>query len=385
MDWLSWISLESWQHLLQQPLYGNGLLNWLSALGITLIAYITLSLSKMIIGGRVLAMGDLTHSEPIRFTGKLIKNTHPLTLLALSLFIGSHLLELPAGVERLFRAIPALTLLFQLACWGNGFIEFLQNQYIDQKENEQERLVMKTMLGPIRFVVLLTLWSVLLLAGLSNLGINITALIAGMGVGGIAIALAVQNILGDLFASMSIVIDKPFVIGDFIIVDNMLGTVEYIGLKTTRVRGLGGEQLIFSNSDLLGSRIRNFKHMEERRIVFHFRVIYQTPIEQVAQIPGLVSDIIGKIPQARLDRAHFKGFGESSLEFEVVYHVLDPAYAVYMDVQQEINLALMKRFRELDIKFALPARTLYVTNKAAPLKVHQTHEVDEDALKSPAC
>jgi small-conductance mechanosensitive channel len=200
---------------------------------------------------------------------------------------------------------------------------------------------------------------------LDNLGVNITGLVAGLGIGGIAVALAVQNILGDLFASLSIVLDKPFMIGDYVVVDTLSGTVEHIGLKTTRIRSLSGEQLIFSNNDLLKSRIRNYKRMEERRIVFGFGVIYQTPVEKLIRIKKQVAEIIEKQEHARLDRVHFKEYGDSSLNFEVVYFVDDPAYALYMDIQENINLELFRRFTEEGIEFAYPTRTLYVQHTQA--------------------
>jgi small-conductance mechanosensitive channel len=217
-----------------------------------------------------------------------------------------------------------------------------------------------TTIGALRFIAKLVLWTAVLLLALDNLGLDITTLVAGLGVGGIAVALALQSVLGDLFASLSIVLDKPFVIGDFIIVGDFLGTVEHIGLKTTRVRSLSGEQLVFSNGDLLSSRIRNYKRMAERRIVFGFGVVYQTPAEQLEAIPGMVREFIESLEKTRFDRAHFKGFGNFSLDFEVVYYVLVPDYNIYMDIQQQINLALYRRFEQDGIEFAYPTQTLYV-------------------------
>ena len=212
------------------------------------------------------------------------------------------------------------------------------------------------------------LWILLFLVALDNFGADVTTLIAGLGVGGIAIALAVQNILGDLFASFSIVLDKPFIIGDFIIVGDHLGTVEYIGLKTTRLRSLSGEQLIFSNTDLLGSRIRNYKRMYERRVVFSVAVVYQTPEEKLAAIPEMIREIVEAQAQIRFDRAHFKDFGAYALNFEVVYWILSPDYNLYMDIQQTINLAIFRQFNETGIAFAYPSQTLFLdrTEKGGP-------------------
>jgi small-conductance mechanosensitive channel len=208
------------------------------------------------------------------------------------------------------------------------------------------------------FLASLAIWAVLILAGLSTLGFEISALVAGLGVGGVAAALAVQSILGDLFASLSIYFDRPFHIGDFIVVGEEMGTVERIGLRTTRVRSLGGEQIVFANGDLTKSRIRNYKRMDERRVVFAFGVEYGTPLEQLRQVPDIVKSIIEARDGTRFDRAHFKEFGDFALSFEVVYFVLSPDYNAYMDHQQAVNLEVFAQFRERGIQFAFPTQTL---------------------------
>lgn len=206
------------------------------------------------------------------------------------------------------------------------------------------------------------LWSLVLLLILDNLGLNVSALIASLGIGGIAVALAVQNILGDLFASLSIAIDKPFVIGDFIIVDDLMGTVEHVGLKTSRIRSLGGEQIVFSNNDLLKSRIRNYKRMQERRVVFAIGVTYGTAEKELERIPDIIRQAIEAQPAARFDRTHFKGFGAFSLDFEAVYYVRQADYNVYMDAQQAINLQLVRDFAAKGIDFAFPTQTLHIAS-----------------------
>lgn len=256
-----------------------------------------------------------------------------------------------------------IALLTQAALWSIALLSFWITGYMQKRAPEDAATA--TTISALRFLGKLAIWSVVLLLALENLGMDITALVAGLGVGGIAVALALQKVLGDLFASLSIVLDKPFVIGDFIIVDEYLGSVEHIGLKTTRVRSLSGEQLVFSNNDLLSSRIRNYKRMAERRIVFSFGVVYQTARDKLVEIPGMVREIIEGLEMARFDRAHFKAFGDSSLNFEVVYYVLAPDYNVYMDLQQTINLELYRRFDEQGIEFAYPTRTLYVRQEGA--------------------
>jgi small-conductance mechanosensitive channel len=204
------------------------------------------------------------------------------------------------------------------------------------------------------------LWSVLLLAILANMGVNITAFVASLGVGGVAVALAVQSILSDLFASLAIGLDKPFEIGDFIVFGDVAGSIEHIGLKTTRIRSLSGEQIVCSNTELLKNTIHNYKRMSERRILFGFGVTYDASPEQLREIPQIVKQAVESAGNTRFDRAHFKQFGESSLDFEVVYYVTEPGYNVYMDIQQHINLDLMTALANNAVEFAFPTRTLHV-------------------------
>ncbi|MDD5439928.1 MAG: mechanosensitive ion channel family protein [Candidatus Omnitrophica bacterium] len=208
-------------------------------------------------------------------------------------------------------------------------------------------------------IIRLVIWSLGVLFVLSNLGINVSALVAGVGIGGVAVALAAQAILGDAFSAVSIFLDKPFAVGDFIIIDDHMGTVEYVGIKTTRVRSLSGEQLIFSNSDLTRSRIKNYKRMDSRRVAFKIGVVYNTPVEVLKKVPAIVKDIVGGMQGVRLDRVHFQSFGDFSLNFEIVYYVLSADYNIYMDKQQEMNFALMEAFKRDGIEFAYPTQTLY--------------------------
>ena len=225
------------------------------------------------------------------------------------------------------------------------------------------------------------LWTTVAILILSTFGIEVTPLLAGLGVGGIAVGFALQQILGDIFCSVAIVLDRPFEVGDFIIIGDYMGTVERIGVKTTRVRSLGGEQIIFPNSDLLDSRIRNYKRMAERRVVFKFGVIYATPPRTSEQIPGLVRGSSRAIDQTRFDRAHFAVFGDSSLDFEVVYYVLSPDYNLYMDIQQQINLALVRAVASLGADFAFPTRTLYFAPDTAPVKADVRLPDGADSLR----
>ncbi|RJP66738.1 MAG: mechanosensitive ion channel family protein [Ignavibacteriales bacterium] len=208
------------------------------------------------------------------------------------------------------------------------------------------------------------IWGIGLVFLLDNLGFQISAVIAGLGIGGIAIGLAAQTVLGDLFSYFVIFFDKPFKVGDFITVDTKAGTVEKIGIKTTRVESITGEQIIFSNSDLTNARVHNFKKMEKRRIVFKFGVTYNTSTDKLRQIPDIVKEIINTVEGAQFDRAHFFAYGDFSLVFEIVYYVLSANYLEYMDFQHEINLKLNEEFNKQQIKFAYPTQTIYINNDA---------------------
>ncbi len=205
------------------------------------------------------------------------------------------------------------------------------------------------------------LWSLGVLLILSNFGVNISSLIAGLGIGGVAIAFALQNILGDLFSSFAIFFDKPFEVGDFIIIGDHLGTVEKIGIKSTRLRSLDGEEIVISNAELTSTRIRNFKKMQKRRVAFGFGVTYETPAEKLREIPDLVRAIVEGVGETTFDRAHFKSFGDSSLDFEVVYLIPTADYNRYMDIQQDINFKLKETLESRDIEFAYPTQRLYVS------------------------
>jgi small-conductance mechanosensitive channel len=213
-------------------------------------------------------------------------------------------------------------------------------------------------------MVYLVIWAGVVLFALDNLGVDITALVAGLGIGGVAIALALQNVLGDLFASLAIVLDKPFVLGDFVRVDDMVGTVEHVGLKTTRIRALSGEQLVFANNDILGSRLQNFGRMFERRIVFTVGVTYQTPRASLEKIPGIIQDAIEAQDDVRFDRSHLSAYGDFSINFESVWFVLSPDFATYMDRQQAIYFAIHEAFEHAAIEFAYPTQTLFLERGA---------------------
>jgi small-conductance mechanosensitive channel len=357
--WHAWLT--------QYELYDNSVGRWLAAVGVFLLAMLTLFLVRSILVRRAEHWAKLTRSDWDDALFEALQRTKGWFLIIVAAFVASFVLVFPVETrdrtKDLVQTVVILALLVQLGLWGNVLITSGVGRYVKRRTDDDPASVMT--ITALAFLGKVVLFSLLLLLALDNLGIEVTALITGLGVGGIAVALAVQNILGDLLASLSIVFDKPFVLGDFIIVGSEMGTVERIGLKTTRVRSLSGEQLVFPNNDLLQSRIRNYKRMAERRVVFSLGVTYDTPREKLEQIPQVIREVIEARDQVRFDRAHFQKFGDFSLIFEIVYYMLTPDYNRYMDIQQAINLALYERFEQMGVEFAFPTQTLFLEKAPA--------------------
>lgn len=349
--------------LLNTSFYDNTLSTWLIALLVAVVTAVVLRILKALGGRHIARLAARTETTWDDALVELLRHTKWLFLLIVALFAGSLLLALPVRVRGIANAVAAVALIVQAGIWLNAVILFWLEGYRQRKLKEDPASV--TTMSAVSFVGRLVLWLVILLLVLDNLGVNVTALVAGLGVGGIAVALAVQNILGDLFASLSIILDKPFTVGDFLIIDDCMGSVEHIGLKTTRIRSLSGEQLVLSNADLLGSRIRNYGRMFERRVVFNLGVTYQTPREKLIKIPTIIREAVEAQASTRFDRSHFKEYGDFSLNFETVYYVLVPDYNTYMDIQQAINLRTHERFEEEAIEFAYPTQTLHLVREGA--------------------
>ena len=338
--------------------YANPVRTWLVALLVACLVFAGVKLAALAIVRGLARLSGRTHTQMDDVLAEVFRSTRGWFVVVVSLFAGSLLLALPPALRSFVQQVAVLTLLAQLGVWGRVGIRSQVELYTARKVVDDAASV--TTVRALGFLATLVLGSVLVLMALANLGIDITALVAGLGIGGVAIALAVQNILGDLFASLSIVLDKPFVYGDFIVVDDLMGTVEHVGLKTTRLRSISGEQLVFSNSDLLRSRIRNYKRMVERRVVFQVGVVYQTPPETLRRIPELLRGVVERHPDLRFDRSHLKELGASSLNFEVVYYVLGSEYNHFMDRQQDVCLDAFRLFEEEGIEFAYPTQTVHL-------------------------
>lgn len=362
------LSEQTWQErldtLLKIEFYGNDLRRWTYSFGGAVIVFFLLYVIRWFILWRLRRLKD---SDPQSLASSIIEvvgRIRPTFFFILALYIASSFLVLQNSDEEWINRLMYIALVLQVTVMAGYFVKQWIFQYLSRKAKRDETSM--SAMAILNFISMLVIWSIAVMLVLQNLGYEITGLVTGLGIGGVAVALAVQRILGDLFASLSIVLDKPFVQGDFIIFDTFLGNVEQIGIKTTRIRSLTGEQIVCSNSDLLNARIRNFKRMHERRVVFALGVTYQTPAEKLETIPETIKEIIEPISSTRFDRAHFKEFGNFSLNFEIVYYVLTSDYAIYMDIQEEINLKIYRKFAEEGIEFAYPTQTVFVEGGDQP-------------------
>lgn len=339
----------------------HSLLQWLIAAAVAATVAIAFSAGLTLVRVRVRAWASSTAGHLDDIVADALHATRRWFVLAIALGASTRVLTLPERAEDAVVSILAIAVILQAGLWLHTAIGSWLCHNLDGRASADAPGA--TTAAIIGFIARVVLWALVLLMMLDNLGFDITALVASLGIGGVAVALAVQNILGDVFASLAIALDKPVVIGDFIVVGDVMGTVERVGLKTTHLRSLSGELIVLSNADLLNSRIRNYKRMFERRVLFRFGVTYQTPADKLSAIPPLVRRLIEEESLARFDRAHFSAFGDSALEFEVVYFVRDPDYNRYMDVHQAINLKLIAALGKEGVEFAYPTQTIHL---AAP-------------------
>lgn len=359
-----------WPATLNETTYmDNSLTQWLSFLLLSLALYtIVMSVAKLAVK-KVDIYTSHTKRNWDDVITLMLKKTSRVVVAIVLLVVSASILGFSDQSLTFFRNMMKVALFFQAAIWGNELVALMLKRYLNRRNRQGQHTteIHLSAYSAVSITAKFVLWTVLFLLLLDNLGVNISALVTGLGIGGIAIALAVQNILGDIFASLTIVLDKPFEVGDFIIVGDKMGTVESIGLKTSRISSLSGEQLVFPNKKLVETEIQNFKRMQTRRIVFTFGVVYECSSEQLKRVPEIVKSILSTFDNAKLDRVHLQKFGESSIDYEVVYIMQVPDYNVYMDVQQEINLQLFERLGAEGIEFAYPSRTVFVRSEEPDL------------------
>lgn len=345
--------------LLDTILWGNGLRMWLIALLIAAGLFLLLLAIRSLLRRRFKTLSERRETlGTYDLLYQVVSQTKISFLLLLSLIAGSFALRLPFQDTRLIENIFKVGLILQGGFWISTIVSHSINRRI--QDGMQDQPARATTMNAVRLVLTIAVWTIVLLMALQNLGVRVDTLIASLGVTGIVVGLALQNVLGDLFASLSIALDQPFVIGDSISVGDFSGTVEHIGLKSTRVRSISGEQVVFSNSDLLNSRIRNYKRMTRRRVVFTLGVTYQTSAEKVQRVLEICRAAVERHAMAAFDRAHFKAFTDSALQFEIVYYLETAEYNLFMDLQQAINLEILQRFEEEGIHFAYPTQTVFV-------------------------
>lgn len=347
--------MESW--LTAKVFLGIPVYEWLYAALISSVLYLVFYNVLQFSMKKLAVIAERTAIKLDDVVIEVMRSTQQWAILLFSMLLGARFLDLPLKWEiRLDHAL-FITIGIQFAVWFNKGVGIWAREHLVAADGPTPAVnpVITTVLS---WIFRVFIWSILLLTILDNVGVNITAFVASLGVGGVAVALAVQNILSDLFASLAIGLDKPFEVGDFIIFGDVVGAIERVGLKTTRIRSISGEQIICSNTELLKNTIHNYKRMADRRVVFNFGVNYATPPEMVARIPQIVRDAIESQEKTRFDRSHFKEFGPSALIFETVYFVTDTDFNLYMDIQQNINLYLMQEFKANNIWFAFNTMTL---------------------------
>ena len=331
--------------------------DWIIAAVLVVIVMVVVRTVIGIALRRLSAIASKTETDVDDLVTELLEKTKFLFVALLALYAGSFSLTLSQEVGAVLSTTLVLGLLAQGAFWANGIVNYMLGSWARQKFQADPTI--STALGSVGFLIRFAVWSTFIMLALANLDIDIGPLIASLGIGGVALALALQGVLGDLFASLSIIFDKPFAVGDSIQVGDLSGTVEHVGLKSTRVRSVTGEQLVFSNGDLLGSRIRNYQRREERRCAFTLGVTYDTPSEKLERIPDLIREIIESRENTRFDRCFFMVFGDSALNFETVYYILVPDFKTYGETHHAVNLEIFRRFGEEGIEFAYPTQTVY--------------------------
>ena len=333
--------MQALLEVMNRQFLGNTVEDYLISAVVFIGVLVGLPIGKAIILRRLKTLSQRTANDFDDQLHDLLRRiVGPFVYLFTALYGGTIFLTLPENVGGLLQALFVIILMIKVAQFLQGITVYGIRKWTEQtaKEDPINAAMLKNMTWIARFMI----WAATLLFLFDNLGINITAFVASLGIGGVAVALAAQSVLGDAFSSFAIFMDKPSQVGDFIIVGDLRGTVEHVGVKATRIRSLGGEELIFSNSDLTSSRIKNYKRMQERRVVFSVGVVYQTPVEKVKAISPMIKRVIEEHQNARFDRAHFKSFGDFALIYEVVFYVLRPDYNTYMDLQQSINFKLIE-------------------------------------------
>ena len=343
------------EDFLNQVYFNNQVVDYLQALAVVLVGVVALNVFRSIILKRIEAWSAKTETTIDDFIVLLLKKAVSPLLYVGIVYVAAHILIISAGVKRGLDIAGMAAIAYYVAKAATMFIAYGAGEYL--RRSGQSQALSKSINGMMKVAGFLV-WAVAAIFLLDNLGFKVSTVLAGLGIGGIAIGLAAQSVLQDVFSYFSILFDKPFTIGDFIVVGDHKGTVENLGVKTSRIRSVDGELIVLSNRTLTDSIVRNYKHMEARRATFSLGVTYETSLTQLKAIPAILEKIIKNAGNAKFDRAHFKSYGAFSLDFEVVYYVLNGDYNQYMDIQQQINFAVKEEFNQRGIVFAYPTQTI---------------------------
>lgn len=344
------------------------LISWALALVSTAAVFFILRFIRKALSTQWKHLAEERASAPFEYAARLTAKTQDWFIAVVAVGLGVQWLYLSATLVAILTGIFETAAYFQFAVWAAALVSIYFGRKVSASIGENAGAA--TTLNAIGVVAQVVIWTLVILLVLENVtGMHVSSLIASLGIGGIAVGLAVQKILGDLFASLTIVLDKPFKIGDYIQVDALSGTVEQIGLRSTRLRSLSGELLIFSNSDLLSSRLKNFKDQKQRRVVFRFQISSQVPSETLAKIPGWVQGAVITRPEAQFARAHLAELASGAYIFETVYSLSDPGYDLFMDVQQTIYLRLISKMEEAGIAWAIQPGLPFVATELSQTKM----------------
>lgn len=350
--------MNSFQEILHIKIFGNTVLAWSLATVAFLVTFTVLPLLK----GYLLRLAKRpTHVREfgaVQLLLRLIPRTSRLFMWVLAVNVGERFLDFPAKVESALHIMILVGIWFQVGLWAMTVVQFMLERH--QRERGIADTNFTSSMGIIGFVARAVIWSLVVLLMLDNLGINITALVAGLGIGGVAIALAVQTVLGDLLASLSITLDKPFSVGDGLNVDGIGGTVEQIGIRSTRLRSVDGEQIIISNTDMVKSRVKNYGRMRERRGIVNLSLSQSTSVDKVKKVPSIIEAAIKEQKNVRFERAYFKEISPTAFNFEATYFVTTADYNMLVAAQQGVNIKILEAFAGEDIEFAPPTQTVKV-------------------------
>ncbi|MEX0899028.1 MAG: mechanosensitive ion channel family protein [Steroidobacteraceae bacterium] len=353
--------MDELQELASRVYLGNELQAWAAAATSFALWFTVLPLVRAVVLRRLEKLHPAQSADALELALALLGATTRLFLVAVAAWLSLRWLVIPPSIDRTIGIALLVIAWFQVGLWSMTLV----TRFLHARQRTQGAEGAAS-LNILRFIAVTAVWAVALLMLLANLGVEIMPLVAGLGIGGIALALAVQNVLGDLLASLSIALDKPFKVGDFLVIGEEKGTVQHIGIKSTRMRSLSGEVIVMSNGDLLKSRVRNYGLLYERRASFTVGIVYETPRELVGLVPRLIEEAIRAQPKTRFDRAHFANFGEFALLYEAVYFVLDAEYNTFMNIQQAINLRLIDEFAARGIEFAYPTSKQWTITLPAP-------------------